>query len=64
MGKTQRKLTRAEKEMVLGNGKNPKEYFYAGEVGEGESYFKIRHKITGVECTVDKFRRAKNKYDY
>lgn len=68
MGKTQRKLTRAEKELVQGNGKNPKEYFYIGEVldedGEQTSFFKIKHKITGAEYTVDKFRRSKNKYDY
>lgn len=68
MGKTQRKLTRSEKEQVLGNGKNPKDFFYVGEVldedGEQTSFFKIKHKTTGAEYTVDKFRRAKNKYDY
>lgn len=57
-----RKLTRFEKSCVLKQGKNPSEYMFAYDISE--SYFKIRHKKTRVECTIDKFRRAKNKYDY
>lgn len=62
MGKRGRKLSRLEKEYVLGNGKNPKEYIYLYDIND--SYFKIKSKITGIECTCDKYRRAKNKYDF
>lgn len=62
MGKAGRKLTRLEKEYVLGNHKNPKDYIFLYDINE--SYFKIKNKTTGIECTCDKFRRSKNKYDY
>jgi hypothetical protein len=62
MGKAGRKLTRLEKEYVLGNGKNPKEYIFLYDIND--SYFKIKNKETGIECTCDKYRRAKNKWDY
>ena len=66
MGKQRRgrKLTRLEKEYVLGNGKNPKDYVFLYEIGDGDCYFKIKNVKTGIEATCDKFRRAKNKYDY
>lgn len=62
MGKAGRKLTRREKEWVLGNGKNPKDYIYLYDIND--SYFKIKNKTTGIECTCDKYRRAKSRYDY
>ena len=62
MAKRGRKLTREEKAFVLKQGKDPKQYMFAYNISE--SYFKIRHKTSGVECTIDKFRKAKNKYDY
>jgi hypothetical protein len=62
MGKAGRKLTRLEKEFVQGNGKNPKEYIFLYDIND--SYFKCKNKITGIECTIDKYRRSKNKYDY
>lgn len=57
-----RRLTRQEKEWVLGNGKNPKDYLYAYDINS--SFFKIKHKVSGVETTCDKFRRAKHRFDY
>lgn len=62
MGKAGRKLTRLEKEFVLGNGKNPKDYIFIKDIND--SYFKIKHKVTGIEATIDKYRRAKNRWDY
>ena len=57
-----RRLTRLEKEYVLGNGKNPNDYMYLYNIND--SYFKIIHKRTGVHSTCDKFRRAKNRWDF
>lgn len=57
-----RRLTRFEKSCVQKQGKNPDDYVFAYDISE--SYFKIRHKITKTECTIDKFRFSKNKYDY
>lgn len=62
MAKRGRRLTREEKACVLKQGKNPNDYMFAYNISE--SYFKIRHKTTNVECTVDRFRKAKNKWDY
>lgn len=57
-----RKLTRVEKSCLLKQGLNPKEYEYAYKISD--SYFKVRHKVTKIEKTVDIYRRAKNKHDY
>ena len=57
-----RKLTRFEKECCLKQGANPKDYLYAYKISD--SYFKVKHKETGIEKTIDVFRRAENKYDY
>ena len=57
-----RKLTRLEKEYVLGNGKNPKDYIFLYDIND--SFFKIKHKVSGIEATCDKFRRAKNRWDF
>lgn len=62
MGKAGRRLTRREKEFVLGNGKNPKEYIFLYDIND--SYFKIKNKITGIECTCDKYRKSRNRFDY
>ena len=62
MSKRGRRLTRDEKACVLKQGKNPSDYMFAYDITE--SYFKIRHKVTGVETTIDRFRKAKDKYDY
>ena len=57
-----RKLTCFEKSCVQKQGKNPKDYVYAYKVSD--SYFKIRHKQTGIEAIVNVFDRSKNKWDY
>ena len=62
MAKRGRRLTRDEKACVLKQGKNPSDYMFAYDISE--SYFKIRHKTKGTECTIDRFRKSKNKYDY
>ena len=62
MSKRGRRLTRDEKACVLKQGKNPSDYMFAYDITE--SYFKIRHKVTWVETTIDRFRKAKDKYDY
>ena len=51
-----RKLTRFEKSCVQKQGKNPKDYVYAYKVSD--SYFKIRHKQTGIEAIVNVFEEA------
>ena len=55
-------MTRFEKSCVQKQGKNPKDYVYAYKVSD--SYFKIRHKQTGIEAIVNVFDRSKNKWDY
>lgn len=57
-----RRLTRDEKACLVKQGFNPAEYEFAYEIND--SYFKIRHKLTKIEKTVDKYRKAKNKYDF
>lgn len=55
-----RKLTRAEKELVTGNGKRADDYMFYKDVNE--SYFEVRHKETGAIVTIDKYRR-KRRYE-
>lgn len=57
-----RKLTREERACVLKQGGNPKDYMFAYDINE--SYFMAIHKETGVERTFDKYRKAKNRWDY
>ena len=57
-----RRLTRTEKSNLIAQGLNPKEWEYAYEIND--SFYKVRNKKTKTERTVDKFRRAKNRYDY
>lgn len=57
-----RKLTRDEKACILKQGGNPKDYMFAYSVGD--SYFKAIHKDTGIEKLFDRYRKAKDKYDY
>lgn len=62
MAKQGRRLTRVEKSNLIAQGMNPKEWEYAYNIND--SYYKIRNKKTGVEKTVDKYRKARNRYDY
>ena len=62
MAKRGRRLTRDEKSCLLKQGLNPKEYEFAYDVND--SYFKVRKRETGIEKLVDKYRKAKNRFDY
>jgi hypothetical protein len=55
-------LTREEKACVQKQGANPKDYMFAYDVND--SYFKAVNKETGVERLFDRYRKAKNRYDY
>lgn len=57
-----RRLTRIEKECCLAQGADPKEYLYAYKISD--SYFKVVHKETGMQKTIDIYRRAKNRWGY
>lgn len=57
-----RRLTRDEKACVLKQGANPKDYLFCYSVGE--CYFKAVNKETGIERLFDRYRKAKNKYDF
>jgi hypothetical protein len=50
-----RRLTRFEKECCEAQGANPKYYLFAYTIND--SYFKIVHKETGVQKTIDVYRR-------
>lgn len=62
MKRGKRRLTRNEKACILKQGANPKDYMFAYDVND--SYFKAVNKETGVERLFDKYRKAKNRYDY
>lgn len=62
MKRGKRRLTREEKACVQKQGANPKDYMFAYDVND--SYFKAVNKETGVERLFDKYRKAKNRYDY
>ena len=57
-----RKLTRFAKVCCLKQGCDPRDYLFAYNISE--SYFKVKSKSTGIEKTIDRYRRAKHKYDY
>lgn len=62
MKRGKRRLTRVEKACILKQGGNPNEYMFSRDVNE--SYFKAVHKETGVEKMFDRYRKARNKWDY
>lgn len=57
-----RRLTREEKSCLIAQGLDAKQYEFAYDLNE--SFFKVRNRKTKIEKTVDKFRKAKNRYDY
>ena len=59
-----RKLTRFEKSCCIKQGFNPDDYIFAYDLNDGSCYFKIKNRFTGIEATVNKFKRAKHKWDY
>lgn len=62
MAKRGRRLTRDEKACLIKQGLNPKEYEFAYNVSE--SYFKVRSRETKVEKMIDRYRKAKHRFDY
>ena len=60
--KQSRKLTRAEKEIVLGHGLSPAQYRFVRQINE--SYIEVINTETGNKKIVDVYKRAKNKFDY
>lgn len=60
MAKQGKRLTREQKAILAGHGLNPKEYEYMYQINE--SYIKVRHKISGIQRTVDVYKKAKNKW--
>ena len=60
MAKQGKRLTRLQKEILAGHGLNPKEYEFMYQINE--SYIKVRHKISGIQRTVDVYKKAKNKW--
>lgn len=62
MAKRGRRLTRVEKSNLVAQGLNPSEWEYAYDIND--SFYKIRNKKTKIERTVDKYRKARHRYDY
>ena len=57
-----RKLTRLEKSCLVAQGHNPAEYMFLQDIND--SYFKIIHKKKKKIVIVDKYHKAKSKFDY
>lgn len=48
--------------MLVAQGLNPKEYEFAYKIND--SYIKVRNKTTGIETSVDVYRKASNRWEY
>lgn len=57
-----KRLTREQKAILQGHGLNWKDFEFVYMVNE--SYMKVRNKNTGIEKTVDIYKKAKHRYDY
>lgn len=57
-----KRLTREMKAILQGHGLDWREYEFAYQVND--SYMKFRNRRTGIEKTVDIYKRSKNKWDY
>ena len=62
MAKRSKRLTREQKAIILGHNLNPKEYRFVEQINE--SYIKIVNVHTGIQKTVDVYKKSKNKFDY
>ena len=60
--KQYKRLTRLQKSIVQGHGLNPRDYRFVEQISE--SYIKIVNVHTGIQKTVDVYKRAKNKWDF
>lgn len=57
-----RRLTREEKSCLIAQGHDAKQYMFLENINE--SYFKAVHKETKRVILIDKYRKAKNRFDY
>lgn len=57
-----KKLTREQKAIVLGHGLDVKKYRFVEQINE--SYIKIVNVDTGIQKTVDVYKKAKHRFDY
>lgn len=57
-----KRLTREQKAIVQGHGLNVKEYRFVEQINE--SYIKIVNVNTGIQKTVDVYKKAKNRWDF
>jgi hypothetical protein len=55
-------LTREQKAIVLGHGLNVKDYRFVEQIND--SYIKVVNVNTGIQKTIDVYKKAKNRYDY
>ncbi len=62
MSKQPKRLTREQKAILLGHNLNPKEYRFVDRIND--SYIKVVNINSGIQKTVDVYRKAKNKWDY
>ena len=60
--KQYKKLTRDQKAIVQGHGLNVKEYRFVEQINE--SYIKIVNVNTGIQKTIDVYKKSKHKWDY
>lgn len=57
-----KRLTREQKSILQGHGLNWRDYEFVCVLNE--SYIKVRNKRSGIEKTVDVYKKSKNRYDY
>lgn len=57
-----KRLTREQKAILQGHGMNWREYEFVCVLNE--SYIKVRNKTTGIERTVDVYKKSKHRFDY
>lgn len=60
--KQPKRLSREQKACLVAQGYNPKDYMFVCDLND--SYFKVVNKTTGIQKTVDKYRKAKGRYDF
>lgn len=62
MAKRSKRLTREQKAILVAHQLNPKEHRFVEQINE--SYIKVVNIRTGIQKTVDVFRKAKNRWDF
>lgn len=62
MAKQPKKLTREQKAILVAHQLNPKDYRFVEQIND--SYIKVVNIRTGIQKTVDVYRKAKNRWDY